>query len=222
VLVVSFERIDDRSNSAVIRESIPDSTRGPRVAVVPTVMGPSNQTRCVSGFALLEVVIASSIAATLAAGSCVVLAMAIHASHQARNRTVATMQAAQKMEQLRSLAWTHTATSAPAISMSSSDVTTDLSNDPATDDGPGLLTSPPGTLTSNVDGYVDYLDATGRCIGRGTSIPAAAVYIRRWAVQPHASDPGNVLVFEVVVGTRRSNQSLLADVIHLISLEARK
>ena len=133
---------------------------------VPTAMCPSNQTTSVSGFALLEVVIASSIAATLAAGSCVVLSMAINASHQARNRTVATMYAAQKMEQLRSLAWTHTSTSAPAISMSSSDVTTDLSNDPATDDGPGLLTSPPGTLTSNVDGYVDYLDANGRCVGR--------------------------------------------------------
>src|SRR4029453_15968739 len=80
------------------------------------------------------------------------------------------------MEELRSLAWTHISTSAPAISMSVSDLTTDLSNDPATDDGPGLLRSPAGTLTSNVDGYVDYLDATGRWVGRGSSVPATAVY----------------------------------------------
>jgi hypothetical protein len=34
----------------------------------------------------------------------------------------------------RSLSWTHVTTTGPAISMSSSDVTTDLSNDPAADD----------------------------------------------------------------------------------------
>ncbi len=175
------------------------------------------------GFALLEVVLTSAVATTIAAGACVVLAMTIQASHHARVRTVATMVAARKMEELRSLAWTHISTSAPAISMSSSDVTTDLSNDPATDDGPGLLRSPAGTLTSNVDGYVDYLDATGRWVGRGSSvIPAAAVYVRRWAVQPHAKDPDNLLVFEVVVGTRGPGPSVLADPIHLVSLEGRK
>lgn len=174
------------------------------------------------GFALLEVVLTSAIATTIAAGAYVVLAMTIQASHRARVRTVATMVAAGKMEELRSLAWTHISTSAPAISMSSSDVTTDLSNDPATDDGPGLLRSPAGTLTSNMDGYVDYLDATGRWVGRGSVIPAATVFVRRWAVQPHASDPDNLLVFEVVAGTRGPNPSVLADPIHLVSVEGRK
>jgi type II secretory pathway pseudopilin PulG len=182
----------------------------------------SPQHTSVLGFALLEVVLTSAIATTIAAGACVVLAMTIQASHRARVRTVATMVAARKMEELRSLAWTHISTSAPAISMSSSDVTTDLSNDPATDDGPGLLRSPAGTLTSNVDGYVDYLDATGGWVGRGSSVVPPTVYIRRWAVQPHPSDPDNLLVFEVVVGTRGPNPSLLADSIHLVSLEARK
>ena len=175
----------------------------------------------VVGFALLEVVLTSAIATTLAAGACVVLAMTMQASHHARVRTVATMVAARKMEELRSLAWTHISTTAPAIAMSSSDVTTDLSNDPATDDGPGLLRSPAGTLTSNVDGYVDYLDAMGHWVGRGSSVVPGTVYIRRWSVQPHASDPDNLLVFEVVVGTRGPNPSMLADPIHLVSLEAR-
>jgi type II secretory pathway pseudopilin PulG len=174
------------------------------------------------GFALLEVVITCGIVATIAAGSCVVLSMAIDASRHARTRTMATILAAKKMEQLRSLRWTHVSTAAPALSMSSSDVTTNLSNDPATDDGPGLLRSPPGTLTSNVDGYVDYVDGNGRWAGRGPTIAAAAVYIRRWAVQPGASDPDNLLVFEVVVGTRGPNRSLLADAIHVVSMEARK
>jgi type II secretory pathway pseudopilin PulG len=176
----------------------------------------------VSGFALLEVVITSAIATTIAAGSCILLSMSIDASRHARMRTVATMLAARKMEQLRSLRWTHVSTAAPALSMSLSDVTTDLSNDPATDDGRGLLRSPPGTLTSNVDGYVDYIDGNGRWAGRGPTVAAAAVYIRRWAVQPGATDPDSLLVFEVVVGTRGPNPSVLGDSIHLVSMEARK
>ncbi|MFL6280510.1 MAG: hypothetical protein ACJ731_10395 [Vicinamibacterales bacterium] len=185
-------------------------------------MRASNHRLNVSGFALLEVVIASAIATTIAGGSCVLLAMAFEASRHARTTTVATILAARKMEQLRSLRWTHVSTAAPVLSMSSSDVTTDLSNDPATDDGPGLLRSPPGTLTSNVDGYVDYVDGIGRWAGRGPAVTAAAVYIRRWAVQPGATDPDNLLVFEVVVGTRGSNPSVLRDAIHLVSMEARK
>lgn len=188
----------------------------------PLAMRSLRHTPLVAGFALLEVVITSAIATTMAAGACVVLAMAIRASHRAQVRTMATMVAARKMEQLRSLAWTHISTAAPAISMSSSDLTTDLSNDPATDDGPGLMRSPVGTLVSNVDGYVDHLDATGRWVGRGSSVPATAVYIRRWAVQPHPSDPDNLLIFDVVVGTRGAGPSLLADPIHLVSVEARK
>jgi hypothetical protein len=175
-----------------------------------------------SGFALLDVIIASAIAATIAAGSCMLLSLAIRVNYRARAQTVETMSAVRKMEELRSLEWGHIATRAPAISMSSSDVTTDVSNDPATDDGPGLLRAPPGTLNANVDGYVDYLDAGGRWIGRGQSVPAAAVYVRRWSVQPHSSDPDNILVFEVLVGRRGSAPSQLADPVHLVSLEARK
>jgi hypothetical protein len=174
------------------------------------------------GFALLEVVITCAIATGIAAGSVVVLSMAIHASEEAKTRTVATALAVRKMEQLRSLTWSHMSTSAPAISMSVSDLTTDVSNDPQSDDGRGLLSSPPGTLSGNVDGYVDYLDANGNWIGRGSDVPASAVYIRRWAVRPHASDPDNLLIIEVVVGARGPDPSLLRDPIHLVGIEARK
>jgi len=174
------------------------------------------------GFALLEVLIASGLIATIAAGASVMISMAWHSTRQSRARTIATMVAAEKIEQLRSLAWTHVTTTGPAISMSDSDVTTDLSNDPATDDGPGLLPSPTGTLTSNIVGYVDYLDANGRWIGHGPSAPAPAVYIRRWAVRPLASDPDNTLVFEVVAGTRGPDGAMLSDMIRLVTIEARK
>lgn len=175
-----------------------------------------------SGYALLEVLVAAGVIATIAAGASILASMAWHASRQSRVRTIATMVAAQKIEQLRSLAWTHVTTTGPAISMSYSDVTTDLSNDPATDDGPGLLTSPGGTLTSNIAGYVDYLDASGRWIGHGASVPPTAVYVRRWAVGPHASDPDNTLVFEVVAGTRGTDTAMLSDAVRLVTIEARK
>ncbi|MBW8896282.1 MAG: prepilin-type N-terminal cleavage/methylation domain-containing protein, partial [Acidobacteria bacterium] len=85
------------------------------------------------GFALLEVIIASAIAATIAVGSCMLLSIAIQANQRARTQTVATLAAVRKMEELRSLEWGHVATRSPAISMSSSDLTSDLSNDPPTD-----------------------------------------------------------------------------------------
>jgi type II secretory pathway pseudopilin PulG len=174
------------------------------------------------GFALLEVLIAFALIVTVAAGSTVLISMALRAVWQSRVRTLATMLAAEKMEQLRSLTWSHVTTSGPAISMSISDVTTDLSNDPATDDGRGLLVSPPGTLTSNIVGYVDYLDANGRWVGHGPSAPPAAVYVRRWAVRPLIGDPDNILVFEVVAGTRGSDSAVLSDMARLITIEARR
>jgi prepilin-type N-terminal cleavage/methylation domain-containing protein len=189
-----------------------------REVLVPSVSG----RQYARGFALLEVVIASGVIAVIAAGSSVVVSMAIHASRQSRARTIATALASAKLEQLRSLSWTHVTTTGPAISMSSSDVTTDLSNDPATDDGRGLLASPPGTLTSNVEGYVDYLDSAGRWVGRGLSAPAPAVYIRRWAVQPLASHPDDLLVLEVVVGTRGVSGVFLPDMVRLVTIEARQ
>lgn len=176
----------------------------------------------VRGFALLEVLIASALIATIAAGATLLVSMALRASRQSRVRTIAALLASEKMEQLRSLTWTHVTTPAPAISMSYSDLTTDLSNSPATDDGPGLLTSPAGTLTANVVGYVDYLDANGRWIGHGPSAPAPAVYIRRWAVRSLAADPDNILVLEVVAGTRGASGVLLSDTVRLVSIEARK
>lgn len=169
------------------------------------------------GFALLEVLITAGIVVAIAAGASQIVAIAIRASHGARVRTMATMLAAGKMEQLRSLTWTHTTTGSPAVSMSSSDVSADLSSEPATDEGPGLLPSPGGTLDANVPYYVDYLDGEGHWIG-----PDSAVYVRRWAVEPMASDPENILVFQVVVTTRATGGAMSPDAARLVSIEARK
>jgi type II secretory pathway pseudopilin PulG len=178
--------------------------------------------RSVSGFALLEVVTASAMVATIVVSAAVVLEKAIQTTHRSRMRTMATIAAAEKMEQLRSLKWSHIVTAGPAISMSDSDVTTNISNHPNTDDGRGLLTAPPGSLTANVGGYVDYLDGDGRWIGSGASPPSAAVYVRRWAIRPLLSDPDNMLVFEVTVGERGPTAGVLPNSVRLVTMEARK
>ena len=175
-----------------------------------------------AGFALLEVLITAGLVVAVAAGASHILAIAVRANHSARVRTMASMLAAEKIEQLRSLAWSHVTTTSPAISLSSSDFTTDLSTDPATDAGPGLLPSPPGTLEANVAYYVDYVDGAGRWVGGGGSPPPSAVYIRRWAVRPIASDPEDILVFQVVVTTRAPGGVISPDAAHLVSIEARK
>lgn len=174
-----------------------------------------------AGFALLEVLITAVLVVSVAASASHVIAITVRASHGARVRTMTTLLAAEKMEQLRSLAWTHVTTSVPAISMSSSDVTTDLSRDPATDSGPGLLPSPAGTLDANIADYFDYLDAGGRWAGRDESPPPSSVYIRRWAVEPLASDPENILVFRIIVAPRDGGMAS-SDAARLVSIEARK
>lgn len=173
-----------------------------------------------AGFALLEVLITAGLLVTVAAGSSHILSIATRAAYTARFRSIGSMLAAEKIEQLRSLAWTHATTADPAISISISDFTSDLSTNPPTDAGPGLLPSPPGTLNADAAYYADYLDGAGRIVGGG-SPPPAAVFIRRWAVRPLASDPGNILVFTVVVTTRAPGGTA-GDAIRLVTVVARK
>lgn len=169
---------------------------------------------------LLEVLIAAALLVSIAAGAAPILGTAVRAMHEARVRTMASVHAAEKLEQLRSLTWTHVTTLDPEISMSSSDLTSDLSVDPASDGGPGLLPSPAGTLDADVDAYVDYLDGSGRIVsGR---LPAAAVFIRRWAIRPLASDPDNVLVLTVVVTTRAAGGAVSPNAVRLVTIVARK
>jgi hypothetical protein len=144
----------------------------------------------------------------------------MRSAHEARVRTMASMYAAEKLEQLRSLAWTHVTTLDPPISVSWSDLTTDLSVDPASDAGPGLLPSPAATLERDTGFYVDYLDEAGRIV-RGR-LPAAAVFIRRWAVRPLDSDPDNMLVLSVVVTTRAPAGGISRDAARLVTIVARK
>jgi hypothetical protein len=165
-----------------------------------------------AGFALVEVMIAAGLLVTLAVGISQSIAVAVRVGYAARVRTVSTILAAQKMEQLLSLEWGHESAGSPSIRLAVSDTSTDLSSEPATDSGPGLQPSPPGVLEFNVPFYVDYLDAAGVWVGRGSIPPPRAVYIRRWAVQPLPTDPENVLLLQVLVSTAAGGQARLVTV----------
>jgi type II secretory pathway pseudopilin PulG len=137
------------------------------------------------GITLVEVIICAGLLAGTAASAAWLVARAVEDAERARLRTAGAIAAVQKLEQLRSLAY------ADAL-----DTTTDLTADSPAGGGPGLQTSPPGTLDANVPPYVDYLAGDGSLLLPASA--ASAVLARRWAVRPHPSMP-DVLVLHVVV-----------------------
>jgi prepilin-type N-terminal cleavage/methylation domain-containing protein len=152
-----------------------------------------------SGFTLVEVLVALALLTIVSVGIVWLFTMAIDAGRTSRERTMAVPLASAKLEQLRSLEWRAEVTAMGTTSRS--DLTTNLSVDPIADGGPGLSESPPGTLDASLPPFVDYLDRFGRWIGTGASPPAGAVYIRRWAVRPLATDPDRTLALQVLVTT---------------------
>jgi prepilin-type N-terminal cleavage/methylation domain-containing protein len=157
------------------------------------------------GFTYVEVLVALALLATMAAGIAQLLTMAVRATQSARRQSSTSVLAAQKMEELRALTWGVGADGVPE-----SDTSTDLSVEPATSGGSGLTASPPGSLDVSTPGYVDYLDASGAWVGTGTDVPAGAVFIRRWSVQPLAS-PSDALVLQVLVSSAVTEPRRRAD-----------
>jgi hypothetical protein len=155
------------------------------------------------GFGLAEALISAGLLVAVAAGVTQVLIAAVRVTDAARLRTVATIAAVQKMEQLRSLAWTERRDPASGTLLRVSDYTTDVSSDPPTGAGRGLQASPSGTLDASLPLYADFLAEDGHWLGSGGSLHPAAVLARRWAVRPLESDPANTLVLEVVVTRAR-------------------
>jgi len=151
------------------------------------------------GFTLVEVLVAAGLVATGATVLAALLTLAAVANRTARHATFATVLAQQKMEQLRGLAWGFDGAGSPVT-----DVTTDISVVPFNNGGVGLSPSPAGSLARNLSGYVDYLDANGAWVGSGSTIPRAAVYIRRWSIEPLPAGPDNTLVLQVLVMRKAS------------------
>jgi hypothetical protein len=104
--------------------------------------------------------------------------------------------AEQKLEQLRSPTWGF---DLQGQGLPVSDTTTNLAVTPPTHTGSGLNPSPTDALEQNTAGFVDFLNANGAWVGTGTTPPAAAVYIRRWSIQPLPTNPNNTLIIQVLV-----------------------
>jgi prepilin-type N-terminal cleavage/methylation domain-containing protein len=146
-----------------------------------------------SGFSLIEVTVASAVLAGAVLSAAQLFAAATAATVDARTVGEATVLAWQKLEQLRSLAFTIDEAGGPI---------TDISADTAASPerafgGTGLSSSPVSALTRDTPGYVDYLDARGVSLGGGVRAPGAARYRRRWAIE--APDGPNLLVLRVRV-----------------------
>jgi prepilin-type N-terminal cleavage/methylation domain-containing protein len=127
-----------------------------------------------SGFTLLEVMVALLLLAGSFLAVAQLLAVAGRAADEARTTSVAAAAAAQKLEQLRAVAWGFDVDGTPVDEL-------------------GL--SPPGALTADIAGFTDYLDGSGLPVAAGPPPPAQAMFARRWSVE--AAD--GVLSAEVVV-----------------------
>lgn len=158
-------------------------------------MGRFSFNRNESGFSLAEVIVATAMMATSLVALAQLLAISTQSNRTARYSTLASMLAAQKMEQLRGLQWGY-----DTIGLPLTDTTTNTAVIPETPTGgTGLAPSPGDSLTRNADGYVDYVDANGNLLGGGPALRAGTAYIRRWSIEPLPTNPNNTLVIQVLV-----------------------
>ena len=147
------------------------------------------------GFSLLEAIIAAGLLAGALAALGQMLAIAVATHRSARAGSDATVLAQQKMEQLRGLTWGFDVSGFPIV-----DTATDTAASVETPTGgTGLTPSPTDTLVSNTSGWVDYVDQSGAALGGGTQVPAGAMYLRRWAIEPLPSNPSDTIVIRVFV-----------------------
>lgn len=148
------------------------------------------------GFSLAEVMIAMGILTAVSLGVAQLFAVSSRANLVARGQTSTTAMAEQKMEQLRSLTWGF---DLEGLGLPVTDTSSNVAVYPQTQTGSGLNPSPARSLIENTSGFVDYLDATGRWVGTGSTPPPTAVYIRRWSIEPLPTNPNNTIILQVLV-----------------------
>jgi type II secretory pathway pseudopilin PulG len=144
------------------------------------------------GFSLLEAVIAVSVLAVGVAGLAQIVVLSARTNRAAGRAAVAQQAARERLEQLRSLAWTSDG------NVPVTDWNSNLTTTPPTGGGPGLATASDATLATNTAGFYDFIDASGRWMTGGPSAPRGAAWLRRWSVSTLDELP-DVLVLQVVV-----------------------
>jgi type II secretory pathway pseudopilin PulG len=177
-----------------------------------------------TGSTLIEVIVAMLITVTALVSMAQLFAVSTGSNLAARNNTFSTVLAEQKLEQIRSLTWGFDPQGLPL-----SDFTTDTSVTPEAPGGTGLQPSPGSALQKNTVGYVDHVTANGVIVGNGTQPPAAAVYTRRWSIEPLPTNPNNTLIIQVLVTPNRvrgqadqGNVGRLLDEARVITVKTRK
>jgi type II secretory pathway pseudopilin PulG len=146
------------------------------------------------GFTLIETLFAAVVTVVALVALARLTVVATHANRGAVSSTFTIVLAAQKVEQLRSLAWTFDA----AGQQPRSDTSTDTANASVAPGGTGLTASSGDTLETNIVGYCDFLDHSGRSLGGGSAPPAGTVFVRRWSIGALASS-SDTLVIQVLV-----------------------
>jgi type II secretory pathway pseudopilin PulG len=147
-------------------------------------------TRKDEGFALVEALVAATIL-TIALGTMAELfIMTARANRSARQVTQAAMAARDKMEELALSAWG----SAPSLSSVDS-------------------------LDRNTTGFWDLLDERGRSLSEREARSGAARFLRRWSVQPLATNPTDAVVLQVLV---KGWSDRLPGEARLVTVRARK
>jgi hypothetical protein len=167
------------------------------------------------GSSLVEVLIAALIMTTGVLAMVRLISVAVESNVHARSRTIATVLAVQKIEQLRALAWT-----IDPSGVAIEDTTTDTASVPESSGGTGLQSSPGDSLTRNTPGFVDHLDAGGAIVGRGTQAPPEAVYTRRWLIANAAVDGS--LVLQVYVLRKHVRDQRSGRDIRVVTVKGRK
>ncbi len=131
------------------------------------------------GFTLLETVVATGILVTAMAGIAQLFALSIRSTREAGSQSAALIAAQDKIEVLRSLAFTY----GPV-------------GDPVTD--PGLTVSSSASLAEDTAGFVDFVDAAGALVAVAAQAHGA-VFTRRWRVTPIDYFLPEALAIEVCV-----------------------
>jgi hypothetical protein len=151
------------------------------------------------GSTLVEALVATVILTTGLLTMAGLVRVATATNTVARNGTLAGVLAEQKIEQLRALAWEFDVSGMPV-----SDVSTDTAVQPESPSGGTGLQSSPLSLQQNTPGFVDHVDGGGRIVGRGAQPPLAAVYTRRWSIEPMPSSAGPAVLIQVLVTSVRN------------------
>lgn len=160
------------------------------MALEKSRLKPTNQ----SGFSLLETLIATFLLAGGVLATAQMFLLATRSNSTAMQTTYTATLAQEKMEQLRSLTWGFDNVGLPV-----QDYTTNIAVDPPQENGVGLTPSPDHALSSNVQGYVDFIDRYGESLGGGPQVPDGTAYVRRWSIEPLPTNPNNTLILQVLV-----------------------